>query len=149
MDTLPLLPLPVLSPWLQSQSWLTLTFCFSASPEPTPQSATLDTEKPGGAAATLADLPKATDLAPGSSEKSRASEAGGRKGLSVLQELQGPTAHSINGKTKPWEPFMAEEFAHQFHESVLQSTQKALQRHKGGLRLLSQCSGWSLDLQDV
>lgn len=95
-------------------------------------------------AATLADLPKATDLAPGSSEKSRASEAGGRKGLSVLQELQGPAAHSINGKTKPWEPFMAEEFAHQFHESVLQSTQKALQRHKGGLRLLSQCSEWSL-----
>lgn len=26
---------------------------------------------------------------------------------------------------------MAEEFAHQFHESVLQSTQKALQKHKG------------------
>lgn len=42
-----------------------------------------------------------------------------------------PLSHSINGKSKPWEPFVAEEFAHQFHESVLQSTQKALQKHKG------------------
>uniref|UniRef100_G1SZL2 Uncharacterized protein n=1 Tax=Oryctolagus cuniculus TaxID=9986 RepID=G1SZL2_RABIT len=39
----------------------------------------------------------------------------------------------INGKSKPWEPFVAEEFAHQFHESVLQSTQKALQKHKAAL----------------
>ena len=37
----------------------------------------------------------------------------------------------INGKSKPGEPFVAEECAHQFHESVLQSTQKALQKHKG------------------
>lgn len=48
-----------------------------------------------------------------------------------------PLSHSINGKSKPWEPFVAEEFAHQFHESVLQSTQKALQKHKGSVAMLS------------
>ncbi|KAM4017561.1 genetic suppressor element 1 isoform 2-T2 [Anomaloglossus baeobatrachus] len=40
-------------------------------------------------------------------------------------------SQSVNGRSKSWEPFIAEEFAHQFHESVLQSTQKALQKHKG------------------
>lgn len=40
--------------------------------------------------------------------------------------------HSVNGRTKPWDSFTPEEFAQQFHESVLQSTQKALQKHKGG-----------------
>lgn len=47
-----------------------------------------------------------------------------------------PLSHSLNGKHKTWEPFIAEEFAHQFHESVLQSTQKALQKHKGGAAVL-------------
>lgn len=46
-----------------------------------------------------------------------------------LQAKEGP--HSINGRTKPWDSFTPEEFAQQFHESVLQSTQKALQKHKG------------------
>lgn len=48
-----------------------------------------------------------------------------------LQAKEGP--HTINGRTKPWDSFTPEEFAQQFHESVLQSTQKALQRHKGKL----------------
>lgn len=47
-----------------------------------------------------------------------------------LQAKEG--LHSVNGRTKPWDSFTPEEFAHQFHESVLQSTQKALQKHKGG-----------------
>ncbi|XP_026569816.1 genetic suppressor element 1 isoform X1 [Pseudonaja textilis] len=47
------------------------------------------------------------------------------------KEIPVPLSHSMNGKNKQWEPFLAEEFAHQFHESVLQSTQKALQKHKG------------------
>lgn len=110
-----------------------------------------------GVAASLSDVAKATEpgrleqlrpqelsrvqepAAP-SSEKARLSEApGGKKSLSMLHYIRGPApkdvpvplSHSINGKSKPWEPFMAEEFAHQFHESVLQSTQKALQKHKG------------------
>lgn len=110
-----------------------------------------------GVAASLSDVAKATEpgrleqlrpqelsrvqepVAP-SGEKARLSEAsGGKKSLSLLHHIRGPApkdvpvplSHSINGKSKPWEPFMAEEFAHQFHESVLQSTQKALQKHKG------------------
>ena len=112
-------------------------------------------QKPVGIAASLSDVPKATEPgrleqlrpperiqepAPASSEKARPSEApGGKKSLSMLHYVRGPApkdipvplSHSINGKSKPWEPFVAEEFAHQFHESVLQSTQKALQKHKG------------------
>lgn len=104
-----------------------------------------------GVAASLADVPKATEPgrleqlrpqepAPAGGEKARLSEApGGKKGVSMLHYIRGPApkdipvplSHSINGKSKPWEPFVAEEFAHQFHESVLQSTQKALQKHKG------------------
>lgn len=108
-----------------------------------------------GIAASLSDVPKATEPgrleqlrppervqepAPTSGEKARPSEApGGKKSLSMLHYVRGPApkdipvplSHSINGKSKPWEPFVAEEFAHQFHESVLQSTQKALQKHKG------------------
>lgn len=104
-----------------------------------------------GVAASLSDIPKAAEPsrleqlrvqepAPASGEKARPSEApGGKKSLSMLHHIRGaapkdipvPLSHSVNGKSKPWEPFMAEEFAHQFHESVLQSTQKALQRHKG------------------
>lgn len=110
-----------------------------------------------GIAASLCDVPKATEPGrleqlrpqelsrvqeptPASAEKARLNEApGGKKSLSMLHYIRGPApkdipvplSHSINGKSKPWEPFMAEEFAHQFHESVLQSTQKALQKHKG------------------
>ncbi|KAK1784629.1 hypothetical protein P4O66_003318 [Electrophorus voltai] len=47
-----------------------------------------------------------------------------------LHPKEGPI--SLNGRPRPWESFTAEEFAQQFHESVLQSTQKALQKHKGG-----------------
>lgn len=46
-----------------------------------------------------------------------------------LQAKEG--LHSVNGRSKPWDSFTPEEFAQQFHESVLQSTQKALQKHKG------------------
>lgn len=46
-----------------------------------------------------------------------------------LQAKEG--LHSVNGCTKPWDSFTQEEFAHKFHESVLQCTQKALQKHKG------------------
>ncbi|KAM9373981.1 LOW QUALITY PROTEIN: genetic suppressor element 1-like [Phaethornis superciliosus] len=75
-------------------------------------------------------------------EKPRLSDGHpGKKALSILGYVRGPLppkdipvplSHSMNGKSKPWEPFIAEEFAQQFHESVLQSTQKALQKHKGG-----------------
>ncbi|VFV26841.1 Hypothetical predicted protein [Lynx pardinus] len=125
--------------------------------EPATQPTSLDAEKPVGVAASLADVPKATEPgrleqlrpqepAPAGGEKARLSEApGGKKGVSMLHYIRGPApkdipvplSHSINGKSKPWEPFMAEEFAHQFHESVLQSTQKALQKHKGNVAVLS------------
>ncbi|XP_011783441.1 PREDICTED: genetic suppressor element 1 isoform X1 [Colobus angolensis palliatus] len=131
--------------------------------EPATQQASLDVEKPVGVAASLSDIPKATEpgkleqvrpqelsrvqeLAPASGEKARLSEApGGKKSLSMLHYIRGaaskdipvPLSHSTNGKSKPWEPFVAEEFAHQFHESVLQSTQKALQKHKGSMAVLS------------
>ncbi|XP_031513904.1 genetic suppressor element 1 isoform X2 [Papio anubis] len=131
--------------------------------EPATQQASLDVEKPVGVAASLSDVPKATEpgkleqvrpqelsrvqeLAPASGEKARLSEApGGKKSLSMLHYIRGaaskdipvPLSHSTNGKSKPWEPFVAEEFAHQFHESVLQSTQKALQKHKGSMAVLS------------
>lgn len=110
-----------------------------------------------GIAASLSDVPNATEpgrleqlrpqelsrvqeLTPASGEKARLNEApGGKKNLSMMHYIRGPApkdipvplSHSVNGKSKSWEPFMAEEFAHQFHESVLQSTQKALQKHKG------------------
>lgn len=63
-----------------------------------------------------------------------------KKPVSLLSSVRPPAHHkdgagSLNGRTKTWESFTAEEFAQQFHESVLQSTQKALQKHKGGLPL--------------
>ncbi|KAK2113724.1 Genetic suppressor element 1 [Saguinus oedipus] len=114
-------------------------------------------EKPVGVAASLSDIPKAVEpgkleqvwpqelsrvqeLAPANGEKARLSKApGSKKSLSMLHYIWGTThkdipvllSHSTNGKSKLWEPFVVEEFAHQFHESVLQSTQKALQKHKG------------------
>uniref|UniRef100_A0A3Q3STZ4 Gse1 coiled-coil protein b n=1 Tax=Mastacembelus armatus TaxID=205130 RepID=A0A3Q3STZ4_9TELE len=61
-----------------------------------------------------------------------------KRNSSLLNSLRPPLPlqpkeglHSINGRTKPWDSFTPEEFAQQFHESVLQSTQKALQKHKG------------------
>lgn len=130
---------------------------FLSLKEPATQPAPLETDQPAGVPASVSDVPKAAEPgrleqlrpqellrvqepAPSSGEKARLSEApGGKKSLSMLHYLRGaapkdipvPLSHSINGKSKPWEPFMAEEFAHQFHESVLQSTQKALQKHKG------------------
>ncbi|KAM4720992.1 genetic suppressor element 1 isoform 2-T2 [Rhinophrynus dorsalis] len=73
-------------------------------------------------------------------EKTKPSEPlPGKRSLSILNFVRGhppkenpvPPPQSVNGRNKSWEPFIAEEFAHQFHESVLQSTQKALQKHKG------------------
>lgn len=86
------------------------------------------------------ELPRAKEMGAAPAEKPRLSDGHpGKKGLSILSYVRGPLpkdipvplSHSMNGKSKPWEPFIAEEFAHQFHESVLQSTQKALQKHKG------------------
>lgn len=86
------------------------------------------------------ELPRAKESATAPAEKPRLSDGHpGKKALSILSYVRGPLpkdipvplSHSMNGKSKPWEPFIAEEFAHQFHESVLQSTQKALQKHKG------------------
>ncbi|CDQ93927.1 unnamed protein product, partial [Oncorhynchus mykiss] len=61
---------------------------------------------------------------------------------SLLNSLRPPVQPkdappSLNGRTKPWESFTAEEFSQHFHESVLQSTQKALQKHKGRSNLIS------------
>lgn len=89
------------------------------------------------------ELPRAKESATTPAEKPRLSDGHpGKKALSILSYVRGPLpkdipvplSHSMNGKSKPWEPFIAEEFAHQFHESVLQSTQKALQKHKGNGR---------------
>ncbi|OXB78422.1 UNVERIFIED_CONTAM: hypothetical protein H355_009193 [Colinus virginianus] len=114
----------------------------------------LDPDKPVGIAASVPEVQKPSE--PGRVEPLRAAELprvkdpaekprlsdghSGKKALSILSYVRGPLpkdipvplSHSMNGKSKPWEPFIAEEFAHQFHESVLQSTQKALQKHKGG-----------------
>ncbi|XP_030366935.1 genetic suppressor element 1-like [Strigops habroptila] len=87
------------------------------------------------------ELPRAKETGTTLAEKPQLSDGHpGKKGLSILGYVRGPLpkdipvplSHSMNGKSKPWEPFIAEEFAHQFHKSVLQSTQKALQKHKGG-----------------
>uniref|UniRef100_A0A8C9LB88 Gse1 coiled-coil protein n=1 Tax=Pavo cristatus TaxID=9049 RepID=A0A8C9LB88_PAVCR len=114
----------------------------------------LDPDKPVGIVASVPEVQKPSE--PGRVEPLRAAELArvkepaekprlsdghsGKKALSILSYVRGPLpkdipvplSHSMNGKSKPWEPFIAEEFAHQFHESVLQSTQKALQKHKGG-----------------
>lgn len=77
-------------------------------------------------------------------DKGRGSEAApGKKPSSLLNSMRPPLhpkdgSGSLNGRTKPWESFTAEEFAQQFHESVLQSTQKALQKHKGGTSAISE-----------
>ncbi|XP_055029391.2 genetic suppressor element 1 isoform X1 [Misgurnus anguillicaudatus] len=65
------------------------------------------------------------------------------KTSSLLNSVRQPlftkeSSASVNGKTRPWESFIAEEFAQQFHESVLQSTQKALQKSKGGASVISE-----------
>ncbi|KYO37936.1 genetic suppressor element 1 isoform A [Alligator mississippiensis] len=128
--------------------------------EPAAQQLPVDPDKPVGIAASLPDVPKpaepsrlepprppaAKEPAAAPAEKPKLSDGHmGKKSLSILNYVRGPLAkdipvplsHSVNGKSKPWEPFMAEEFAHQFHESVLQSTQKALQKHKGSAAALT------------
>lgn len=83
--------------------------------------------------------PKDTPLPLPYADKNRGSDVILSKKPSSLLSSVRPPAHpkdsggSLNGRTKTWESFTAEEFAQQFHESVLQSTQKALQKHKGGL----------------
>ncbi|XP_077166089.1 genetic suppressor element 1 isoform X3 [Paroedura picta] len=126
--------------------------------EPQVQQTAVESDKPVGvAAASLPETQKTAEPSrteqlrpqelqrpkesiPVSTEKPRLSDGhAAKKSLSILNYVRGPLpkdipvplSHSINGKNKPWEPFIAEEFAHQFHESVLQSTQKALQKHKG------------------
>lgn len=138
---------------------VTLLFDFFLSPkEPQVQQTAMDSDKPVGiAAASLPDaqktaepsrieqlrpheFPRAKEPVPASVEKPKLSDGHmAKKSLSILNYVRGPLpkdipvplSHSMNGKNKPWEPFIAEDFAHQFHESVLQSTQKALQKHKG------------------
>ncbi|XP_062442347.1 genetic suppressor element 1 isoform X2 [Rhea pennata] len=133
--------------------------------EPLVQPLLGDSDKPLGI--TLPEMPKTAEpcrleqlrpqellRAKEPAEKPRLSEGHtGKKALSILGYVRGPLpkdipvplSHSINGKSKPWEPFMAEEFAHQFHESVLQSTQKALQKHKGGAASLTAEQNHKLD----
>ncbi|XP_054125514.1 genetic suppressor element 1 isoform X4 [Melozone crissalis] len=127
------------------------------STEPPVPPLLLDLDKPVGIAVSVPEAPKVAEASrleqlraqePGrpkesgtAPEKPRLSDGHpGKKALSILSYVRGPLpkdipvplSHSMNGKSKPWEPFIAEEFAHQFHESVLQSTQKALQKHKAG-----------------
>ncbi|KTF91449.1 hypothetical protein cypCar_00007561 [Cyprinus carpio] len=76
-------------------------------------------------------------------EKCRANDSIPGRSSSLLNSVRQPpftkeSSVSVNGKTKPWESFIAEEFAQQFHESVLQSTQKALQKSKGGALVMSE-----------
>lgn len=137
------------------ESWL-----YPTSPplpkEPPVPPLLLDLDKPVGIAVSVPEVPKAVEASRleqlRAQEPPRPKESGtapekprlsdghpGKKALSILSYVRGPLpkdipvplSHSMNGKSKPWEPFIAEEFAHQFHESVLQSTQKALQKHKG------------------
>ncbi|XP_010004566.1 PREDICTED: genetic suppressor element 1 [Chaetura pelagica] len=128
----------------------------------------LDPDKPMGIAVSLPEAQKTTE--PGRLDQLRPQELPrakelaekpprlsdghpGKKALSILGYVRGPLpkdipvplSHSMNGKSKPWEPFIAEEFAHQFHESVLQSTQKALQKHKGGTAALTAEQNHKLD----
>nr|XP_033796591.1 genetic suppressor element 1 isoform X2 [Geotrypetes seraphini] len=86
------------------------------------------------------EAPKPKDSVSITAERPRSGDTHfNKKNMGILSLIRGPLSkegpgslsRSINGKSRPWEPFMAEEFAHQFHESVLQSTQKALQKHKG------------------
>uniref|UniRef100_H0XHC3 Uncharacterized protein n=1 Tax=Otolemur garnettii TaxID=30611 RepID=H0XHC3_OTOGA len=148
------------SPTITRQKKLLIFFTLRDSPvvslsEPVTQPASLDTDKP--VATSLSDVPKAMgsgkleqlrpqEPAPASGEKTRLSEdPRGKKSLSMLHYIRGtapkdipvPLSHSVNWKGKLWEPFMVEEFAHQFHESVLQSTQKTLRKHKGSMAVLS------------
>ncbi|XP_041046778.1 genetic suppressor element 1 isoform X2 [Carcharodon carcharias] len=105
------------------------------------------------------ELPKASEVTarpkePGlHSDKSRPLEGPvGSRTVSVLTNATGAlqkensaAVHSLNEKSKPWEVFMAEDFAQQFHESVLQSTQRALQKHKGTTATLTAEQNHKLD----
>uniref|UniRef100_A0A672PG57 Genetic suppressor element 1-like n=1 Tax=Sinocyclocheilus grahami TaxID=75366 RepID=A0A672PG57_SINGR len=76
-------------------------------------------------------------------DKCRVNDSIPGKSSSLLNSVRQPpftkeSSVNVNGKTKPWESFIAEEFAQQFHESVLQSTQKALQKSKGGALVMSE-----------
>ncbi|KAG5270112.1 hypothetical protein AALO_G00188860 [Alosa alosa] len=89
--------------------------------------------------------PKDPSLSAALPDKARGSEGPSAKKSSSLLNSMRPPPHpkdgppaSLNGRVKPWESFTAEEFAQQFHESVLQSTQKALQKHKGGASVISE-----------
>lgn len=144
--------------WLCCDFPPTLLFFFSFLKEPQVQQTAADSDKPVSITATsLPDAQKAAepsrieqlrphefqrakDPVPTSAEKPKLGDGHPpKKSLSIFNYVRGPLpkdipvplSHSMNGKSKPWEPFIAEEFAHQFHESVLQSTQKALQKHKG------------------
>ncbi|XP_077104287.1 genetic suppressor element 1 isoform X3 [Siphateles boraxobius] len=87
--------------------------------------------------------PKDSPLPAALPDKGRANDSIPGKSSSLLNSVRQPpftkeSSVSVNGKTKPWESFIAEEFAQQFHESVLQSTQKALQKSKGGTLVMSE-----------
>ncbi|XP_069758230.1 genetic suppressor element 1 [Narcine bancroftii] len=130
-----------------------------------------DSDRPLSAAPPVPELRKTTELvrmeppkvsevatrpkeAMPPSEKSKAPDGhAGRKSVSVLSNASGAMqkespsapAHSVGEKSKPWEAFMAEDFAQQFHESVLQSTQRALQKHKGNTVTLTAEQNHKLD----
>ncbi|XP_026110594.1 genetic suppressor element 1-like, partial [Carassius auratus] len=76
-------------------------------------------------------------------DKCRAKDSITDKSSDLLNSVRQPpftkeSSVNVNGKTKPWENFIAEEFAQQFHESVLQSTQKAMKKSKGGALVMSE-----------
>ncbi|KAM3918356.1 genetic suppressor element 1 isoform 2-T2 [Leptodactylus fuscus] len=123
------------------------TSCTVTAPEPMKPSELIRPEQPK-LMDRVAPLPAPvqTPSANVSTEKVRQNEVAAapvKKSLSILNIIRGHPAkenpiqasQSVNGRSKSWEPFIAEEFAHQFHESVLQSTQKALQKHKGASAL--------------
>ncbi|XP_026859040.2 genetic suppressor element 1-like isoform X1 [Electrophorus electricus] len=57
-------------------------------------------------------------------------QANGRPAPGAPRE-RGPVPNGLSSGARPWESLSAEEFAQHFHQSVLQSTQKSKQKHKG------------------
>ncbi|XP_043562533.1 genetic suppressor element 1 isoform X3 [Chiloscyllium plagiosum] len=128
-------------------------------------STSAESDRPPSATPAVPELRKSAEPAKASEATSKPKEPGphndktrpvegpvGNRTVSVLtnttaalQKDNPGTGHSLNEKRKPWEVFMAEDFAQQFHESVLQSTQRALQKHKGTTATLTAEQNHKLD----
>ncbi|XP_066438757.1 genetic suppressor element 1 isoform X3 [Eleutherodactylus coqui] len=138
----------VAPPSLQPEAAAPVPSTSSTAPEPVKPPELLRPEQPKLPDREAAPLPVPAPTPSANAvctERARQSEAAApaKKTMSILNFVRGHPAketpvqasQSVNGRSKSWEPFIAEEFAHQFHESVLQSTQKALQKHKGASAL--------------